>query len=98
MTNVTRYDFEVALKDDNERLRKQLKEAQLSTARTDLKTNLTQDQLDQLADLITLQSDDEGVLTILDVKGDVLGSVWGNVEGDVWGSVWGSVAGSIKAS
>ena len=58
----------------------------------DLKTNLTQSQLDQLAELITFEEDSEGVLRIKDVKGDVLGSVWGNVWGNVGGCVFGSPA------
>jgi len=63
-----------------------------------LKTNLTQDQLDQLAELITLQADDKGVLTILDVKGDIEGNVCGDVKGSVEGSVGGLVWGGVKGS
>ena len=53
-----------------------------------MKTNLTQSQLDQLAKLITFKEDDNGVLTIQDV--------WGDVKGDVWGSVKGSVKGIVN--
>jgi outer membrane lipoprotein SlyB len=75
---------------------------------TELKTNLTQSQLDQIQQLVTFEEDSEGVLSIKHVKGDVKGSVEGNVLGDVWGnvlgdvegsvlgSVWGDVAGSVK--
>jgi|TARA_B110000908_G_scaffold105552_1_gene124332 hypothetical protein len=59
-----------------------------------MKTNLTQSQLDQLAELITFKEDDNGVLTIQDVWGDVKGDVWGsvlgNVKGDVKGNFWGT--------
>jgi hypothetical protein len=51
----------------------------------DMKTNLTQLQLDQLAKLISFNEDENGILTIQDVLGDV--------KGHVWGSVWGSVRG-----
>ena len=64
---------------------------------TELKTNLTQKQLDQLAELITFKEDAAGTLRIQDVKGnifgDVLGDVRGDVLGDVVGTVWGSVCG-----
>ena len=46
-----------------------------------MKTNLTQSQLDQLAELITFKEDENGVLSIQ----DVLDSVRGNVGGSVWG-------------
>ena len=52
-----------------------------------LKTNLTQKQLDQLAELITFVEDDEGNIVIKDVEGDVEGDVYGRVMGDVWGDV-----------
>ena len=62
-------------------------------------TNLTQSQLDQLAELITFNEDDDGVLSIKDVlgnvEGSVLGSVWGDVEGSVWGDVKGRVLGDV---
>ena len=73
-----------------------------------MKTNLTQSQLNQLAELITFNEDEYGVLTIQDVegsvKGSVKGSVWGNVSGDVrgdvggnvFGNVWGSVEGDVN--
>ena len=48
-------------------------------------TNLTQSQLDQLAELITFNEDDDGVLSIKDVLGDVWGSVLGDVKGRVLG-------------
>jgi hypothetical protein len=35
-----------------------------------MKTNLTQAQLDQLAELVTFTEDKDGVLTIKDVRGD----------------------------
>ena len=54
-----------------------------------LKTNLTQKQLDQLAELITFVEDDEGNIVIKDVEGDVEGDVWGRVYGDVWGKYLG---------
>jgi hypothetical protein len=57
------------------------------TAMTELKTNLTQDQLNQIHKLITFEEDSEGVLSIKHVLGDVKGSVLG----DVWGSVLGDV-------
>lgn len=60
-----------------------------------MKTNLTQSQLDQLAGLITFKEDDNGVLTIQDVKGSVLGDVWGNVWGDVKGNVKGNFWGNV---
>jgi len=52
-----------------------------------LKTNLTQKQLDQLAELIIFAEDEDGKLYITDVMGSVMGSVWGKV----WGSVIGGV-------
>jgi hypothetical protein len=76
----------------------------------ELKTNLTQSQLDQLANLISFDEDSEGVLRIRyvkghvygdvygDVKGDVLGSVKGSVKGSVWGNVWGGVEGNVWGS
>jgi hypothetical protein len=71
---------------------------------TELKTNLTQDQLNQIHKLITFEEDSEGVLSIKHVKGDVKGivrgdvkgEVLGNVWGDVWGNVWGDVKGDVK--
>ena len=48
-----------------------------------LKTDFTQNQLDQLAKLITFVEDDEGQLYIK----HVLGSVWGDVFGEVVGNV-----------
>ena len=60
-----------------------------------LKTNLTQKQLDQLAELITFVEDDEGNIRIKDVKGNVCGDVKGSVLGDVWGNVLGNVKGSV---
>tara|TARA_R110000851_G_scaffold19902_1_gene60671 strand:+ start:209 stop:418 length:210 start_codon:yes stop_codon:yes gene_type:complete len=60
-----------------------------------MKTNLTQSQLNQLAELITFNEDEHGVLTIQDVKVSVLGNVWGNVWGSVKGSVYGSVKGNV---
>ena len=44
-----------------------------------LKTNLTQKQLDQLAELITFVEDDEGGIQIENVKGNVRGDVGGDV-------------------
>ena len=61
----------------------------------ELKTNLTQSQLDQLAGLITFKEDEGGILRIQDVKGSVWGSVWGDVRGDVRGNVVGYVMGSV---
>jgi outer membrane lipoprotein SlyB len=73
----------------------------------ELKTNLTQKQLDRLAELITFEENAAGVLHIQDVKGtvggdvkgnvlgSVLGDVWGNVEGDIEGDVWGNVKGDV---
>jgi hypothetical protein len=65
-----------------------------------MKTNLTQLQLDQLAELISFNEDENGILTIQDVfgsvKGHVLGDVWGDVEGSVKGSVGGHVWGKVK--
>jgi hypothetical protein len=52
---------------------------------TELKTNLTQDQLNQIHKLITFEEDSEGVLSIKHVKGDVWGDVKGYVLGDVKG-------------
>ena len=67
-----------------------------------MKTNLTQSQLDQLAELITFKEDENGVLSIQDVldsvEGNVKGSVLGSVEGSVWGNVWGSVWGNVWGS
>jgi hypothetical protein len=66
---------------------------------TELKTDLTQDQLNQIHKLITFEEDSEGNLRIRNVKGDVWGDVkgdvWGNVEGDVLGDVGGDVKGSV---
>ena len=56
----------------------------------ELKTNLTQSQLDQLAKLITFEEDEDGVLYIKDVLC--------SVEGDVYGNVATSVAMSEAAS
>ena len=61
-----------------------------------MKTNLTQLQLDQLAELISFNEDENGILSIQDVRGSVWGDVVGNVEGDVWGSVLGNVKGDVK--
>ena len=63
-----------------------------------MKTNLTQSQLNQLAELITFNEDEYGVLTIQDVEGSVWGSVKGSVFGNVKGSVKGSVFGNVKGS
>ena len=78
-----------------------------------MKTNLTQKQLDQLAELITLGEYKDGTLFIKDVRGNVYGSVKGNVrnvkgnvlgdvEGDVTGNVgnnvYGSVCGDVKGN
>ena len=60
-----------------------------------LKTDFTQNQLDQLAKLITLVEDDEGQLYIKHVLGSVWGSVCGEVGGSVGGNVWGSVKGDV---
>ena len=64
-----------------------------------MRTNLTQNQLDQLAELITFGEYKDGVLFIKDVRGDVYGNVKGNVfgsvEGDVYDDVGGSVGGSV---
>lgn len=54
-----------------------------------MKTNLTQKQLDELAELITLGEYKNGTLFIKDVRG----SVKGNVEGNVFGNVQGQIAG-----
>ena len=61
-----------------------------------MNTNLTQLQLDQLAELISFNEDENGLLTIQDVKGDVKGNVWGGVKGDVLGNVGGDVLGRVK--
>jgi hypothetical protein len=61
---------------------------------TELKTNLTQDQLNQIHELVTFEEDSEGVLSIKHVKGNV----WGNVEGSVLGNVWGNVLGNVLGS
>jgi len=61
-----------------------------------LKTNMTQDQLDQIAELVTFIVDEDGKLYIHDVCGDVCGDVYGNVEGKVCGSVRGNVEGSVE--
>jgi hypothetical protein len=63
-----------------------------------MKTNLTQLQLDQLAELISFNEDANGLLTIQDVKGSVKGRVEGHVGGHVLGSVKGSVWGDVKGS
>ena len=60
---------------------------------TELKTNLTQKQLDQLAELITFKEDAAGTLHIQDVKGNIFGDVLGDVRGNVVGYVMGSVCG-----
>jgi outer membrane lipoprotein SlyB len=81
---------------------------------TEIKTNLTQDQLNQIQQLVTFEEDSEGVLSIKhvydnvggsvfgDVKGGVFGnvkgSVFGSVTGSVWGDVWGSVFGDVRGS
>jgi hypothetical protein len=57
----------------------------------ELKTNLTQSQLDQLSKIVTFTMDGAGVLCIKDVHGDVTGSVFGSVFGDVEGNVGGDV-------
>ena len=59
-----------------------------------MKTNLTQKQLEQLAELITLGQYKDGTLFIRDVRGDV----HGNVEGNVYGSVYGKIAGKYWTS
>jgi len=60
-----------------------------------LKTNMTQDQLDQIAELVTFIVDEDGKLYIHDVCGDVCGDVYGNVCGNVEGSVLGNVCGDV---
>jgi hypothetical protein len=64
----------------------------------ELKTNLTQSQLDQIHELVTFEEDSEGVLSIKHVKGSVWGDVWGNVYGDVKGGVGGNVKGDVFGS
>lgn len=59
-----------------------------------MKTNLTQKQLDELAELITLGEYKNGTLFIKDVRG----SVKGNVEGNVFGNVQGQIAGKYWTS
>jgi hypothetical protein len=63
-----------------------------------LKTNMTQDQLDQIAELVTFIVDEDGKLYIHDVCGDVCGDVYGNVEGSVLGNVCGDVLGIVRGS
>jgi hypothetical protein len=61
-----------------------------------MKTNLTQKQLEQLAELITFGEYKNGTLFIKDVIGPVKGSVKGNVrnvKGNVLGNVQGQIAG-----
>ena len=48
-----------------------------------LKTDLTQDQLDQLIKLVTFTEDEDGKLRICNIYGDVEGYVGGNVLGGV---------------
>lgn len=60
-----------------------------------MKTNLTQSQLDQLAELITFYENEDGVLFIKDVLGNVEGDVVGTVKGSVLGNVFGNVHGQI---
>ena len=68
----------------------------------ELKTNLTQDQLGQIQELVTFTEDSEGNLSIQNVKGtvcgDVLGNVLGSVKSHIYGSVIGNVWGSVKGS
>ena len=63
-----------------------------------MKTNLTQKQLNQLAELITLGEYKDGTLFIKDVRGSVYGSVCGDVEGNVFGNVHGQIAGKYWIS
>ena len=65
-------------------------------AMVELKTNMSQDQLDQLAELITFTVDNAGTLRVEDINGSVWGNVGGDVWGDVGGDVWESVKGSVK--
>jgi len=60
-----------------------------------MQTNLTQEQLDQLSDLITFGKNEDGTLSIMDVRGSVGGTVEGNICGDVGGNVKGNVKGSV---
>ena len=62
---------------------------------TQLKTNLTQVQLDQLAKLVSFKEDEDGVLTINDINGDVRGDVRGDVVGDVYGDIYGDAHGNV---
>ena len=58
-----------------------------------MKTNLTQKQLDQLAELITFGEHKDGTMFIMDVRGSVHGNVKGSVLGNVFGNVHGQIAG-----
>ena len=61
-----------------------------------MKTNLTQKQLNQLAELITLGEYKDGTLFIKDVRGSVYGSVFGNVFGNVHGQIAGKYWNSLE--
>ena len=60
-----------------------------------MRTNLTQKQLDQLAELITFGEGKDGALFIKDVRGDVYGNIKGFVKGNVVGHVLGDIEGSV---
>jgi len=61
-----------------------------------MKTDLTQKQLDQLAELITFDENEDGVLFIKDILGNVHGDVYGNIKGNVYNDIKGNVYCNIE--
>ena len=70
-------------------------ECDTAQRRERMRTNLTQKQLDQLAELITFGEGKDGDLFIKDVRGDVYGDVYGNVFGNIEGHVFSGIEGHV---
>jgi uncharacterized protein YcfJ len=51
--------------------------------------------VEELLKLISVKRNEDGLLFVVNVNGDVLGDVKGSVLGDVIGTVWGDVLGTV---
>jgi uncharacterized protein YcfJ len=51
--------------------------------------------VEELLQLISVKRNEDGLLFVVNVNGEVLGDVNGSVLGDVRGNVWGNVGGSV---